>query len=172
MTEEKLEKIYQIIRVAIFFIPVLVIAIGLYLVLFPVDTYNFYSDNPKLSKFDIAKNNDTNQLSFGVFPLRSYRYIELSMGLKKSEKENCQNSNPEITLSKTYQAFLYPTADTATTEDQLHNFLFDGNQTKYPNGSLLHLKPTNEVFLIRVTGKKFFSLVRKFCRLLVIVLTI
>ncbi|HLM84185.1 MAG TPA: hypothetical protein VK254_03175 [Candidatus Bathyarchaeia archaeon] len=153
MTEESLEKLYRIIRVAIFAIPILVVAVGLYLVLFPIDTYSFYPDNPKLSKFDILKNTDANQLSFGVFPLRDYRYINLSMDLKKNEKANCQNARPEITLTKTYQAFLYPAADSIATEDELRSFLFDGNQTKYPNGSLLHLKPTNEVFLIS-HGKK------------------
>ena len=64
MIEEKLEKIYRIIRVAIFLIPVLVVVVGAYLVFFPIDSYNFYPDNPKLSKFDISKNADTNALSF------------------------------------------------------------------------------------------------------------
>lgn len=153
MTEERLEKIYRIVRIAIFAIPALVVIVGLYLVLFPIDAYNFIPGNSKLSKFDITKDTDANQLSFGVFPLRIFRYVELSMNLKASEKANCQNANPEVTLSKTYQAYLYPTADTITTEDQLHNYLFDGNNTKYPNGSLLHLKPTNEVYLIS-HGKK------------------
>lgn len=153
MTEEKLEKLYRILRVVIFAIPAIVVAAGIYLVLFPVDTYNFYPDNPKLSKFDIAKAADTNQLSFGVFPLRDYRFIELSMNFKKSEKGNCQNAKPEAALAKTYQAFLYPTADPITTEDQLRGFLFDANSTRYPNGSLLHLRPTNEVFLVS-HGKK------------------
>jgi len=153
MTEEKLEKIYRIIRVAIFFIPVVVIVVGAYLVFFPIDAYNFYPDSPKLSKFNIEKNSDSNQLTFGVFPLRAYRYIDLSMTFKKSEKANCNNAAPEVSLAKTYQAFLYPTADAIESEDQLRSLLFDGNKTKYPNGSLLHLKPTNEVFLI-THGKK------------------
>ena len=153
MTEEKLEKIYRIIRVAIFFIPVLVVAVGAYLVFFPIDSYNFYPDNPKLSKFDISKNADTNALSFGVFPLRTYRYIDLSMNFKKSDKANCDSAAPDVTLAKTYQAFLNPTADTITSEDQLRSLLFEDNKTKFPNGSLLHLKPTNEVFLI-THGKK------------------
>jgi len=153
MTEEKLEKIYRIIRVVIFFIPVLVISIGSYLVLFPIDTYNFYPTDPKLSKFEIEKNTDGNQLLFGVFPLRNYRYIDLSMAFKKSDKANCQSAVPVVALSKTYQAYLDPTTDAITDEQQLHDLLFDGNKTKYPNGSLLHLKPTNEVFLI-THGKK------------------
>jgi len=153
MTEEKLEKIYRIIRVAIFFIPVLVVAIGSYLVLFPIDSYNFYPDDPKLSKFEVEKSPGANQLLFGVFPLRTYRYIDLSMTFKKSEKANCQNAAPEVNLAKTYQAFLYPSVDVVETEDQLHDILFEDNKTKYPNGSLLHLKPTNEVFLI-THGKK------------------
>ena len=153
MTEKKLEKIYRLTRIAIFAIPMLVVAIGSYLVLFPIDTYSFYPSDPKLSKFEISKNTNQNLLSFGVFPLRNYRYVELSMNLKKSEKANCQNSAPEVSLAKTYEAFLFPTADAITDENQLHDLLFDGNKTKYPNGSLLHLKPTNEVFLIS-RGKK------------------
>ena len=153
MTEEKLEKIYRIIRVAIFLIPVLVVVVGAYLVFFPIDSYNFYPDNPKLSKFDISKNADTNALSFGVFPLRTYRYIDLSMNFKKNDKADCNSAAPEVTLAKTYQAFLDPTADAIASEDQLRSLLFEDNKTKFPNGSLLHLKPTNEVFLI-THGKK------------------
>lgn len=153
MTEEKLEKIYGIIRVAIFFIPVIVVAVGAYLVFFPIDAYNFYPNDPKLSKFDIIKQADSNQLSFGVFPLRTYRYTDLSMTFKKSEKANCNSAAPIVTLTKTYQAFLNPTTDEITSEEQLHSLLFEDNKTKFPNGSLLHLKPTDEVFLI-THGKK------------------
>jgi hypothetical protein len=153
MTEEKLEKIYRIIRVLIFFIPLIVVVIGAYLVFFPIDNYNFYPNDPKLSKFDIEKNSDSNFLTFGVFPLRTYRYIDLSMTFKKSDKSNCVSAAPEVSLAKTYQAFLYPIADTISSEDQLRSLLFDNNKTTFPNGSLLHLKPTNEVFLI-TQGKK------------------
>jgi hypothetical protein len=153
MNEEKIEKIYRTARIIIFSIPALAVLIGLYLILFPVDFYNFYPDDPKLSKFEISKNPDKNQLTFGVFPWRHFRYIDLTLNFKKSEKISCQKANPEVWLEKTYQAYLYPAAETITTPDQLRNFLFDSNKTKYPNGSLLHLKPTNEVFLIS-RGKK------------------
>lgn len=153
MTEEKLEKIYRIIRVAIFCIPVIVIVVGAYLVFFPIDAYNFYPDNPKLSKFNIEKNSNANQLTFGVFPLRTYRYVNLSMSFKKSDKANCDSAAPVVSLTKTYQAFLDPTTDAIASEDQLRDLLFEDNKTKFPNGSLLHLKPTNEVFLI-THGKK------------------
>jgi hypothetical protein len=153
MTEEKLEKIYRVTRVAIFFIPVIVVVVGAYLVLFPIDTYTFYPDNSKLSKFEIEKYPNTNQLIFGVFPLQTYRYVNLSMTFKKSDKANCQNAAPVVSLAKTYQAFLDPTADTIASEEQLHDLLFEDNKTNFPNGSLLHLKPTNEVFVI-THGKK------------------
>jgi len=153
MTEEKLAKIYRAARVLIFAIPVLVIVVGLYLVLFPVDSYSFYPNDSKLSKFEVAKNTQNNNLTFGVFPVRNFRFIQLSMNFKKSEKQNCQASNAEVSLEKTYEAFLLPSAETITNEDQLHSFLFDGDKAKYPNGSLLHLKPTNEVFII-THGKK------------------
>ncbi len=153
MTEAGLGKIYRIIRIAIFAIPVFVMAIGIYVVIFPIDSYNFYAQNPDLSKFKIVKNSGANQLTFGVFPTRDYRYIELSMNLGKNEKNTCASLEPEISLIKTYQAYQYPEAVSLTSEDQLKEFLFRENKTKYPNGSLLHLKTTNEVFLI-TRGKK------------------
>jgi len=153
MSEEKLKKIYRAARLAIFSIPVLVVIVGMYLVLFPVDTYNFYPDNQKLSKFDVVKDTQAKNLSFGVLPLRNYRYIELSMNLKKNEKASCQASNATVTLRKTYQAFMSPSEGPLTDESQLLGILFDSNKTKFPNGSLLHLNPTNEVFFVS-HGKK------------------
>jgi len=153
MTEEKLEKIYRKIRIAIFAIPAVVVVTGLYLILFPVDTYRFYSADPKLSKFEIEKDAGTNQLSFGVFPPRAYRYVKVAMNFKKNSSGDCKTFLPEISLSKTYRAFLYPEGDPVASEDQLREILFAGNKTSYPNGSLLHLKPTNEVFLV-ARGKK------------------
>lgn len=153
MTEEKLGKIYRVVRVVIFAIPAVAVIAGLYLVLFPVDSYNFYPDDLKLSKFVFSKNIGLSQLSFGVFPLRNYRYVDLKVNFKKNERENCQAANAEVLLTKSYEAFLYPAAEPITTEGWLRELLFDGNKTKYPNGSLLHLKPTNEVFLIS-RGKK------------------
>ncbi|MFH0930102.1 MAG: hypothetical protein V1814_02510 [Candidatus Moraniibacteriota bacterium] len=155
--EEKMEKIYKVARIAIFAIPVLVVIVGMYLVLFPVDTYNFYPDNQRLSKFEITKDAEAKNLSFGVFPLRSYRYIELSMNFKKNERESCQASNAEVTLQKTYQAFLLPSGEAITDEDRLRGILFDSNKTKLPNGSLLHLNPTNEVFFVSRGQKILFS---------------
>ncbi|MFA6193857.1 MAG: hypothetical protein WC726_03305 [Parcubacteria group bacterium] len=156
LREEKMEKIYKVVRIAIFAIPALVVVVGMYLVLFPVDTYNFYPSDPKLSKFEITKDTEGKKIFFGVFPLRSYRYIELSMNFKKNEKGNCQASNAEVALQKTYQAFMAPTGETITDENRLHDIIFDSNKTKFPNGSLLHLKPTNEVFLVSRGQKILF----------------
>jgi len=153
MTEEGLGKIYRIIRIAIFAIPIFVTVVGIYVILFPIDSYNFYAKNPNLSKFEIVKNSGANQLMFGVFPTRDYRYIKLSINLEENEKNTCDNLEPEISLIKTYRAYQYPEADSITSEDQLKNFLFRENKAKYPNGSLLHLKTTNEVFII-TRGKK------------------
>jgi hypothetical protein len=153
MTEEKLEKIYRVLRIAIYAIPAAVILGGLYLVLFPVDSYKFLAGDPKLSNFDIEKDSGANRLSFGVFPARTYEHISLELNLKNSSQSQCNNSNTEIALSKTYKAFLYPNANPITSPEQLHDFLFRGNKTNYPNGALLHLKPTNQVFFIS-QGKK------------------
>ena len=156
MQEEKLKKIYRLVRLAIFSIPVLVVIVGMYVVLFPVDTYNFFSENQKLSKFEIAKDTERKNLFFGVLPLRNYRYIDLSMNLKKNEKASCQASNAEVTLRKTYRAFMSPSGETITDENRLREILFDSNKTKFPNGSLLHLNPTNEVFLLSRGQKILF----------------
>ena len=156
LREEKMEKIYKAVRIAIFAIPVLVVIIGMYLILFPVDTYNFYPSDPKLSKFEITKDMAGKNISFGVFPLRSYRYVELSMNFKKNEKASCQASGAEVTLQKTYQAFLLPSGETIANEDQLRGILFKSNKTKFSNGSLLHLKPTNEVFFVSRGQKILF----------------
>jgi len=154
--EEKMGEIYKVVRIAIFAIPALVVIVGMYLIFFPVDTYNFYPDNQKLSKFEITKDTEGKKLSFGVFPLRNYRYIELSMNFKKNERESCQASNAEVTLQKTYQAFLFPFGESIRDEDQLRGILFESNKTKFPNGSLLHLKPTNEVFFVSRGEKILF----------------
>ncbi len=154
--EEKMKKIYKVVRTAIFTIPALVVIVGMYLVLFPVDTYNFYPTDQKLSKFEITKDTQAKELSFGVFPIRSYRYIDLSMNFKKNEEESCQASNAEITLQKTYQAFLFPSGETITDENRLREILFDSNKTKFSNGSLLHLNPTNEVFFVSHGQKILF----------------
>jgi hypothetical protein len=78
------------------------------------------------------------------------------MAFKKSEKSNCTSAAPEVTLARTYRSFLDPTADTITSDQQLHSLLFEDNRTRFPNGSLLHLKPTNEVFLITHGEKVLF----------------
>lgn len=156
MTEEKLKKIYRRIRMAIFAIPAIVVAAGLYLVLFPVDGYNFFADDPKLSKFEIEKNVESNQLSFGVFPPRAYRFVDFSMSFRRNTSKDCQAALPEVNLSRTYKAFLYPEGDPVVSEDQLREILFAGNKTSLPNGSLLHSKATNEVFLVALGAKILF----------------
>jgi len=153
MNEEKLEKIYQRIRIAIYFIPILIVVAGIYLIFFPIENYYFRSVGQKLPKIDVSKDLTANQLLFGAFPSRDYHYVKLSMDFKKSGKRNCKISDAEVVLSKSYQSFLYPTGDAITTESRLRELLFDSNETRYPNGSLLHLKPTNEVFFIS-RGKK------------------
>src|SRR4030042_7057919 len=153
MTEEKLKMIYKLVRIIIYLIPAFVVAAGLYLVLFPVDSYYFYPDNPKLSKFEIIRNDETNQLSFGVFPMRDYRYIELTMNFEGDRQVDCLPASAGVAIEKTYRAFTFPAAEPVENADQLHQLIFENNRTKYPNGSLLHLRPTNEVFLIS-RGKK------------------
>jgi|GEM_PF-1493800 len=148
MTEDRLGIIYKILRILIYSIPAIAIIAGLYLVLFPIENFGFYSDNPNISKFEISKDDGANSLHFGVFPLRENRLIDLRMDFKSTEIKSCFEKSPEIQVEKTYQAFLFPEGDPITDEVKLKELLFLDNASKYPNGTLLHLKPTNEVFLI------------------------
>ncbi len=153
MTEEKLNKIYRIIKIIIYTIPAMVVLTGLYLILFPIDVYKYYPNQPEKSKFKIEKNNGANEISFGIFPSREHRFVDLEIRLDKSTAKNCLEKNLDIHLEKTYRAFLYPEGESIDSKKKLKKIIFDGNNTKYPNGSLLHLKTTNEVFLIS-RGKK------------------
>ncbi|MDP1845843.1 MAG: hypothetical protein Q8L09_03780 [Candidatus Moranbacteria bacterium] len=151
--EASLGKIYKIIRILIYLIPVVVVIVGLYLVFFPVEKFAYLSGQPKLSKFDIRKDTGANELSFGVFPLKKNNIINLDVNLKKTEKKSCKENLPVVSLERTYQAFLYPAGPDINSQDELRNLLYIDNSTKYSNGTLLHNKPTDRVFLIS-HGKK------------------
>lgn len=142
------EKIYKILRVFIYAIPAVSIVAGLYLILFPVEDFKYYSAQPKISKFEPAKSADGNEISFGVFPLRKHRYADLEINFKKASVASCQKNPPTVTLEKTYQAFLFPEGPAISSAEELKNLLYENNSTRYPNGTLLHLKPTDEVFVI------------------------
>lgn len=143
-----LEKIYRFARIIIYLIPALTIVIGFYFVLFPVESFQYSSDQPKLSKFDIQKDSSANEISFGVFPLKKNNLINLNVGLKKTDKQSCQKNPPSVTLERTYQAFLYPAGPDINSQDELKDLLYADNSTKYPNGTMLHNKPTDQVFVI------------------------
>lgn len=148
MSENRLGIIYKILRILIYSIPAIAIIAGLYLVLFPVEDYKYYSDSPNLSKFEIAKDEGINTINFGVFPIREHPLINFDMDFKNTEKKSCFENTPKIQIEKTYQAFLFPDGEPITDEDKMKEILFLDNDSKYPNGSLLHLKPTDEVFFI------------------------
>jgi hypothetical protein len=143
-----LDRIYKIIRILIYLIPVIVLIVGFYLVIFPVESFTYSSDQPKLSKFEIQKDTVSNEISFGVFPLKKNNLINLGVNLKKTEKKSCQENPPTVTLERTYQAFLYPTGQDIDNQDELKDLLYADNSTKYPNGTLLHNKPTDQVFVL------------------------
>jgi hypothetical protein len=136
------------LRFIIYLIPVASVVIGLYLILFPIESFNYYSDKPSLSKFEFMKNIDANEIRFGVFPLRNHRFINLKINSAQTEKDSCRKNPPSVYLERTYQAFLYPDGGTVNSKEELKDLLFADNNTEYPNGSLLHLKPTDEVFFI------------------------
>jgi len=74
--------------------------------------------------------------------------VDIDINLKKTSAQSCLKSRPEISLEKTYQAFLYPEGEAIANTDELKSLLFKDNNTRFPNGTLLHLKPTDEVFII------------------------
>lgn len=153
---QNIEKLYKILRFVIYSIPVMVIAAGLYIILFPSETYNFNSQQPNASKFVVQKDPTSNEIYFGVFPLISHRYIDLNVRLKEIAKNKCQTTTPKVTVQKTYQAFLFPEGDPVTSEEKLKEYLYANNTSSLPNGSLLHLKPTDQVFLLSKGQKILF----------------
>lgn len=152
--ENRLETIYKTLRFFIYLIPFLAIIIGSYLIFFPIDIYRFYSDNPNASKFEFEKDLKKNELSFGIFPVRESRFAEVSLNLKNSDSKPC--SAELISLRKTYKAFLFPEGEEITDTGKLREIIFSDNKTKYPNGSLLHVKSTNQVFFISRGQKMLF----------------
>lgn len=152
MHSASVEKIYKIARVAIFAVPVFTISLGMFLVLFPIESFGYFASQPENSKFEIEKKEALNEISFGVFPTLNHQYIDLSIDFKKA-RNNCPENPPQITLEKTYQAFLYPDGEPIKDKIELGDLLFRDNKSQYPNGSLLHLKPTDEVYLL-TDGKK------------------
>ena len=151
-----LEKLYKILRVFIYALPVIIIALGAYLVLFPSETYQFNSTNPNSAKFEIQKDNSMNDITFGIFPLMPHRYLNLNVKLKEITKGNCKNTIPAVTLNKTYQAYLLPLGDPITSGDQLRQYLFQNNSSDFPNGTLLHFKVTDQVYLLSQGQKILF----------------
>jgi len=151
MAPNFLEKLYKAAKVVIFAVPVFVILLTTYLILFPIERFVFLADQPENSNFQIEKNESQNQISFGVFPTRKHQYIDLSIELEKSASD-CEK-NALLTIEKTYRAFLFSQGSPIKDKEELKSLLFRDNKSQYPNGSLLHLKPTDEVYLL-TDGKK------------------
>lgn len=152
MCSVSVEKIYKISRIIIFAVPVFVISLGIYFILFPIENFDYFLNQPENSKFKIEKNEVQNEISFGVFPTLNHQYIDLKIKIDKTENK-CLENSPKITLKKTYRAFLYPEGKPIESKDTLKEYLFHLNKSQYPNGSLLHLKTTDEVYLLS-NGKK------------------
>src|SRR3989339_50121 len=155
MKPDSLEKIYKILRIIVFAIPIFVILLGMYLILFPIENFKYYRSQPEISKFEIEKKEPSNEISFGIFPTLNHQNVSLKIDLDEA-KNNCLENPPEITLEKTYRAFLYTEGKQINDKDSLREYLFRENKSQYPNGSLLHLKPTDEVFLLSDGRKILF----------------
>lgn len=153
MNQDSLEKIYKILRIIIFAIPALVILLGMYLVLFPIENFKYFRGQPEISKFEIEKKESSNEINFGIFPTLNHQNIFLKISLDDVEEKRCLENPPQIAVEKTYRAFLYPDGEPIKDPGDLKGYLFRENRSQYPNGSLLHLKPTDEVFLLS-DGKK------------------
>jgi len=152
--ENKLGTIYKILRFFIYLIPLAAIVVGDYLIFFPIDIYRFYPDQPNASKFEIEKDSEKNEFSFGIFPIRESRFAEVNLNLKNSGLKLCRAES--IGLRKTYRAFYSPEGEEISDVGKLREIVFSGNKTKYPNGSLLHVKSTNQVFFISRGQKMLF----------------
>jgi len=148
-----IEKLYRFLRILIYLMPAVVISYGVFLILFPIEDFQYSSIQPDLSKFEITKDEKKNESTFGVFPTLNYQYIDLNVSLKELQNNSCFLEPTQIVLEKTYRAFLYPEAEPIRSPEELKEYIFRNNKSQYPNGSLLHLKPTDEVYLIS-DGKK------------------
>ena len=155
MHPASLEKTYKIVRIIIFAIPVFIILLGTYLVLFPIESFSYLKSQPEISQFEIEKKEASNEIAFGIFPTLNHQNISLKINFDKV-KNNCLENPPQITLEKTYRAFLYPDGEPIKDKAGLKEHLFRENKSQYPNGSLLHLKPTDEVFLLSDGRKILF----------------
>ncbi len=151
--KDKLDIIYKYLRAVIFITPVVVLAYVIFLILFPVEKYSFYSNQPDLSKFNFSRQESQRSVVFGVLPLQNHQVVDLSLKLDGKNPASCAAGRALVELKKTYKAFLYPDGNPIENEEQLKNYLFRDNDTKYPSGTLLHLAPTNEVYLVS-DGKK------------------
>lgn len=151
--KENMESAYKLLRKIIFLIPAAAVAVTAYLILFPVENFSYFSDRADLSKFEPEISREENSLSFGVFPTQKNRLVELDMAFERTDNPSCFSRKPEVLVKKTYRAFLFPEGDPIAAPSELRDALFFENKTRFPNGSLLHLKPTDEVYLIS-DGKK------------------
>lgn len=140
-------------RVIVYAFPVVVVAFGLYFILFPSEVFRYYASQPSISKFEIQKNTQSNEISLGVFPHMPNRFIDFSMTMKDVQKSKCQNISPTVTLEKIHEAFLDPIGDQIADADELKQYLYKDNNSDYPNGTLMHVKTTDQVSLIS-EGKK------------------
>lgn len=152
MNSNQIERLQKASRIVIFAIPAAVIALGAYLILFPVEIFGYSSGQPENPKLNIEKDGSGNEISLGVFPTMNHQFIDLSIDFGKIGN-NCFENPSQVSLEKTYRAFLYPDGEPIKSKDALKEYLFRDNQSRYPNGSLLHLKPTDEVYLLS-DGKK------------------
>jgi hypothetical protein len=152
MHSDQIERLYKFLRVVIYAFSISVIAASVFLILFPVERFTYSAADPTVSKLDPKANEAGNEISFGAFPTLEHKYADLEIKIGDANGP-CAKNSPEISLEKTYQAFLFPDAEPVNEQSELRDLLFSDNKSEYPNGSLLHLKPTNEVYLL-TDGKK------------------
>ena len=138
-----LEKLYKTLRVLIYAIPVISIITGLYLILFPIESFNYYPENPELSKLEISQAPDKKTINFGVFPMRGYPNVDLRMEIKTpAKRKSCLNDSLRVEVRKTYQSFLYPEGEEITNADQLRDFLLSRNKKSLSWSALVISSPS------------------------------
>jgi len=92
-------------------------------------------------------------ISFGHSFNKLTRFIEVNIRLDLKDPKNCIQNNSNLYFERTFKAFLLSDGKTIESANELKEYLFENNKLEYPNGSLLHVKQTDEVFVL-THGKK------------------
>lgn len=124
---------YKLNSIIIIFLGVgILLYVGLRII-FP--EFLYFLNEADQFKVQILKEQIGDKYYLAITPLHDYPYSEVKVEIKSSNKfEEFLN---EIDVYKDYTAQLYPIGETINSQEELRHYLFYGNNTKLPNGTLV-----------------------------------